>query len=184
MRMKKLLVLVIFLSFLCTGCASLSETSSLYRTGVKFLQGEDPVFAVNYLDAFLKAQPKSPYAPSAAFALGEFYFDNNDYFNSMRMFSDYIRNFPKHRGVIFAKLIIYKVLTNVKNSEVSLTSEEEDLIKEIRKELFSQPLFLMFYDKKSPRRYKSLNRNTYLVYDYVDKIKVFRNDKVFLELSP
>lgn len=184
MRVKKLLAIIIFVFFFCSGCASVNSSSAIYRTGVQFLQGEDPVFAVPYLESFLRAQPNSPYAPSTLFVLGEIYYDNNDYFNSMRMFSNYIRNFPKHRGVIFAKLIIYKILIDVKKGETNLSIEEETLTKEIRKELFSQPLFLMFYDKKAPRRYKSLDRNTYLVYDYVDKIKVFRNDKVFLELSP
>jgi len=63
-------------------------------------------------------------------------------------------------------------------------AQHDLLIKEIRKELFSKPLFLIFYDKKSPRAYRSLFKNTYLVYDYVDKIRVLRNDKIFLELSP
>jgi len=117
------------------------------------------------------------------FALGEYYFDNSDYFNSIKMFSDYIHSYPKHKGVIFAKLIIYKIIAEFKNEE-ALGPQEDALIKEIRKELFSQPLFLVFYDKKSPRLYRSLFHNSYLVYDYVDKIKVFRNDKIFFELSP
>lgn len=183
MRKKPFFFFLIFALLLILGCATFSETGERYRASQQDIQEGQLYFAFVHLKAILKDDPKSPYAPTAAFALGEYYFDNTDYYNAIAKLSDYIRLYPKDKGVIFAKLLIYKALTTVKKEE-DMGEQEAALIKEIRKELFSQPLFLIFYDKKSPRSYKSLFNHSYLVYDYVDKIKVFRNDKIFLELLP
>jgi hypothetical protein len=165
------------------GCATFSTTGEQYREGMQDYKEGRTYFAILIFKSLVKDDPRSPYAPQAAFAVGEYYFDNADYFNSLKSLSDYIHAYPKHKGAVFAKLIIYKILTSV-NKEEALGVKEDALVSEIRKELFSQPLFLIFYDKKAPRSYKSLFKHSYLVYDYVDKIKVFRDDKIFLELSP
>ncbi len=161
----------------------MTTSGEQYRDGLRDLKEGRIYFAFLNFRSVFKEDPDSPYAPEAAFAVGEYYFDNSDYFNSLKTLSDYIHKYPKHRGAVFAKLIIYKILTDVKREDV-LGVQEDTLVKEIRKELFSQPLFLIFYDKKSPRSYRSLFNHSYLVYDYVDMIKVFRDDKIFLELSP
>jgi len=183
MKTKLLSLCLIILLLGPLGCATLSETSDRYRSAVGAIENNQPYFAVVYLKSFLKDDPQSIYAPAATFALGEYYFDNSDYFNALTTLSDFIHRYPKDKGAVFAKLIIYKIITGFKKEE-DAGDQESELIKEIRKELFSQPLFLIFYDKKLPRPYKSLFKNSYLVYDYVDKMKVFRNDKIFLELSP
>ena len=180
--MKRALSLVLLLALL-GGCAAIGESGARWREAQRNLSDGQKPFAILRLMGLAKEGPRSPYARPATFALGEYYFDVKDYANSVEMFSRFIRDYPDGTGDIFAKIIIYKMITQFKE-EQALGAEEEALIQEIRKELFSQPLFLMFYDKKSPRSYKSLLKNSYLVYDYVDKIKVFRNDKPFLELTP
>ncbi len=165
------------------GCASFSETADHYRAGVSAFEDGQTDFAIIHLRRVINEAPESPYAPQSMFALGEYYYDNTDYFNSIKRLSSFIRQHPKDKGVVFAKVLIYKMITTFK-AESALNEQEEALMKEIRKELFSQPLFFVFYDKKSPRSYKSLFHHAYLVYDYVDRIKVFRDDKLFLELSP
>ncbi len=171
------------LALLVGGCATISETGERYRAAIQAFRDGQTYFAFMHLKAIAKDDPGSPYAPAATFALGEYYFDNEDTFNAVKTLSDYVGRYPKDKGVVFAKLIIYKIITEIKKDE-RLSEEQTALIKEIRKELFSQPLFLIFYDKKIPRSYKSIFNHSYLVYDYVDKIKVFRDDKSFLELSP
>lgn len=175
-------VAVFFISFLA-GCVSMTETGERYRSSLQAIDEGQVDFAVIHLKAIVKDAPDSPYAPAATFALGEYYFDNADYFHAIKTLSDFIHNFPDDKGGVFARLIIYKIITGF-GKERDFSEEEDVLVREIRKQLFSQPLFLIFYDKKTPRSYKSLFKNSYLVYDYVDKIKVFRNDKLFLELSP
>lgn len=171
------------LVLLLTGCATITETGERYRCAVQSFKDGQTYFSIMHLNAIIKDDPRSPYAPSAMFALGEYYFDQEDYYNSISTLSRYVRSYPKDKGIVFAKLIIYKIINEFKNSE-ELGEQESELIKEIRKELFSQPLFLVFYDRKLPRSYKSIFDHSYLVYDYVDKIKVFRDEKIFLELSP
>ncbi|MDD5019416.1 MAG: outer membrane protein assembly factor BamD [Candidatus Omnitrophica bacterium] len=165
------------------GCVSLTETGDRYRAAVQTFRDGQTYFSIMHLKAIVKDDPNSPYAPASMFALGEYYFDNADTFNAVKTLSDYVRRYPKDKGVVFAKLIIYKIITEIKKDD-ELNEQQAALIKEIRKELFSQPLFLIFYDRKIPRSYKSIFDHSYLVYDYVDKIKVFRDDKNFLELSP
>jgi hypothetical protein len=181
--MKLLRMVCLGVLVVAAGCATFSASADLYREGMRNFNDGRLEFAVLSLSSLIKEDLQSPYAPQSAFAVGEYFFDKSDGFNSLKTLSDYIHAYPKHKGVIFAKLIIYKMLIGVKNEE-TLGVQERALIQEIRKELFSQPLFLIFYDKKAPRSYKSLFKHTYLVYDYVDKIKVFRDDKIFLELSP
>ncbi|MDD2866181.1 MAG: outer membrane protein assembly factor BamD [Candidatus Omnitrophica bacterium] len=182
MKMKVLLLWCCAALFVA-GCATVSETGDRYRAAVQAFRDGQTYFAFMHLKAIVKDDPTSPYAPAATFALGEYYFDNEDTFNAVKTLSDYVSLYPKDKGVVFAKLIIYKIITEIKKDE-RLSEEQSALIKEIRKELFSQPLFLIFYDRKIPRSYKSIFNHSYLVYDYVDKIKVFRDDKSFLELSP
>jgi len=165
------------------GCASMSETADRYHEGVQAFEDGQSYFAIIHLRRAIEEAPASPYAPAAMFALGEYSFDGGDYYNSIKILSSFIHHHPKDKGVIFAKVLIYKMITTFK-ADSALTEQEEALMKEIRKELFSQPLFFVFYDKKFPRLYRSLFHHEYLVYDYVDRIKVFRDDKLFLELSP
>lgn len=185
MTMKsKLLSIVFGLAILsATGCAMLSEPGDNYRNAMTDIKNGRSEFGFVYLKRVVESGPSSSYAPAAKFAVGEHYFDNYDYYNAIETLSDYLLKYPKDKGAVFAKLLIYKMIADIKNAKIS-DIQHEALIKEIRKELFSKPLFLIFYDKKSPRSYKSLFKNTYLVYDYVDKIRVLRNDKIFLELSP
>lgn len=183
MGLRRYAVIVLLFVFAAAGCASLSESGERYRLSTQDIRDGRLYFALINLKDILRDDPGSPYAPQSAFALGEYYFDNTDYSSALTAFSDYIHRYPKHKGAIFAKLLIYKIMVEFKKGE-TLGEQESALIAMIRKELFSQPIFLIFYDKKSPRSYKSLFQHSYFVYDYVDKIKVFRDDKIFLELSP
>jgi outer membrane protein assembly factor BamD (BamD/ComL family) len=185
MRSRYIFILLILFLVCVTGCASVSESGDEYRESLREIHEGKPYFDFAFLHfkAILDDNPNSAYAPQAAFAVGEYYFDVADYYNAIKTLYMYIHQYPKDRGVIFAKLILYKIISSVQK-ETIVGVEEDTLIKEIRKDLFSQPLFLIFYDKKLPRSYQSLFRNSYTVYDYVDKIKVLRNGKSFLELSP
>ncbi|MFH1691319.1 MAG: outer membrane protein assembly factor BamD [Candidatus Omnitrophota bacterium] len=174
--------LFLYLLFLA-GCATFTQSGEWYRMSIDDIHQDRPYFAILNLKNILKEYPESPYAPKAAFAIGEYYFDNGDYYNAINVLSNYIRRYPDDKGVVFAKLIVYKIITNFKKEDVA-NAQQDVLIREIRRELFSEPLFLIFYDKKSPRSYQSIFSNSYLVYDYIDKIKVFRNDKDFIELTP
>jgi hypothetical protein len=181
--MKRLLPLVLALG-LASGCATFSESGARYRECLLNLQNGQKSFAVIRMMSLAKEGPDSPYAKQVTFALGEYYYECKDYGNAVRMFTRFVGDYPRDRGAIFAKIMLYKMISEFKE-EQALGAQEEALIQEIRKELFSQPLFLIFYDKKSPRSYTSLLfKNSYRVYDYVDQIKVLRNDKPFLELEP
>ena len=165
------------------GCASMSPAGRSYHDALHQLANGQDYFANVNLISLANQEPPSAYGSTAMFAAGEIFYDNGDYSSAVRMLSRFLSHYPKDKGAIFAKIIIYKIITEYQ-SDKTLDVQEEALIQQIRKELFSSPLFLIFYDKKAPRSYKSLLKNTYLVYDYVDKIKVFRNDKAFLELTP
>ena len=112
--------------FCICGCANLSESADRYRESVQEIGEGRVYFAVIHLQSIVKDDPSSPYAPAAAFALGEYYYDQADYFDSLKTLSEYIRNYPKHKGVVFAKLIIYKIIMEVKNDTVSLSVQEDE----------------------------------------------------------
>jgi len=183
--MKKILLLIVCLS-ICTilsSCAFLSEGSTYYEGARIAAKNHNYDSAFMNLKAFLRNDPKSKYSPTVCFALGEYYLDRSDYVDSAVTFFNYINDFPNDKGVIFAELIIYKIATQIRNDK-EITLNEKDLIDAIRKKILSRPMLFMFFDNKKSFSYRSLFGNTYTAYDYVDKVKVMRNDKLFLELTP
>lgn len=176
--------LIIFL--LCvflSSCATLSNSANYYHQAIYQVKKDNHYAAFMRLRALLNDNPHSPYAPKAAFAVGEYYFENNDYLDAAVAFREYIRNYPNDPGTVFAELVIYK-MANRANPNKNIQLKEQYLLESIRKKMFSKPIFFIFVENRKSFSYRSIFGNIYSAFDYVDKVKVIRNDKLFLELSP
>lgn len=174
-----ILVLCVFLS----SCATISDSANYYRDACQQAKNKNYDAAFMRLRAVLNDNPHSQYAPKAAFAIGEYYLERRDYLDAVVAFHQYIENYPSDSGVIFAETVIYKIATEVKSIK-SIPIKGRDLLEGIRKRMFSKPVFFIFSEKKKSYSYRSLFGNVYVAFDYVDKVKIMRNDQLFLELSP
>lgn len=183
--MKKIIIFVTCLLVCITlsSCAFLSEGSTYYDAARIAAARQNYDAAFMNLKAFLRNDPKSKYSPTACFALGEYYLDRSDYLDSAMTLFNYINDYPNDKGVIFAELIIYKIATQIRNDK-DISFSEKDLVEAIRKKILSRSMFFMFLNNSKSFAYRSLFGNIYTAYDYVDKVKVMRNDKLFLELTP
>lgn len=173
---------IIILCFSLPSCATLSINAE-YRNAVDYAKKQDYDKAFMKLKAFLLNNPDSLYAPKASFAIAEYYLDNNDYADAQDEFYKYLKNYPNDPGAIFAQLIIYKISVETKNiKEISL--KEKEITANIREKVFSKPIFFIFFENRKSFSYRSVFGNSYTAYDYVDKLKVIRNGKLFIELKP
>lgn len=180
---KYIVVIILLLCVSFSSCATLSSSASFYQKALYFAKKKDYDMSFMYLKAILNDNPKSFYAPKAAFSVGEYYYENNDYLDAMVAFRKYIQDYPKDDGVIFAELFIYTMATTRQPSK-NIPIKERYFLESIRKKMFSKPVFFIFFEDKKTFSYRSMLGNVYQAIDYVDKVRVTRNDKILLDLSP
>ncbi|MBL7131380.1 MAG: outer membrane protein assembly factor BamD [Candidatus Omnitrophica bacterium] len=176
-------IIVFLLCVFLTSCATFSDSGKYYRQANSFAKNKDYDVAFLKLRMLLNNNPRSPYAPKAAFTVAEYYFESGDYFDAIIAFRKYINAYPKDKGVIFAELMIYKMATQV-NPNKNIPFNERYFLDSIRKKMFAKPVFFIFTENKEIFSYRSAFDNIYSAFDYVDKVKVMRNDELFFELSP
>jgi outer membrane protein assembly factor BamD (BamD/ComL family) len=174
-----LFILCVFLS----SCSTLSKSGKYYHQAYAYAKNKNYTSAFLSLRTLLNNDPRSSYAPMAAFSVAEYYLEAGDYFDATIAFRKYINAYPNDEGVIFAELMIYKMATQV-NPNKNLPFNERYFLDNIRKKMFAKPVFFIFAENKKSFSYKSAFGNIYSAFDYVDKIKITRNDEIFFELSP
>ena len=172
--MKKIRYVALFLVLLNLSCAT-STGQNRYREITRDAKAGNIDFAFVKLNSYLKDFPDSIHVAQVRFALCEYYFQIKDYRSAIYKLRDYIIDFPEEEATIFAKLILYKILSEYK--------KEPALTEKIKESLFSKSLFLVFSESKI-KKYKTLFNNTYKVLNYVDKIEVFKNNDLFLKITP
>lgn len=176
-------IIAIVLCLVLCSCATVSDSGQYYRKARSYVDKNDHDSAFLNLRAILNNEPNSAYAPFAAFAVAEYYFERDDYLDAAMAFRKYINGYPKDDGVVFAELMIYKMATqsNTKN----LPYNERYFLDNIRKKMFSKPLFIIFKEsKRESFTYTSALNNVYSAFDHVDKITIERNGQTLLEIAP
>lgn len=173
-----ILVLCVFLS----SCASFTKSADYYNQASSYAKDKNYDSAFLKLRALLNDNPRSAYAPKAAFSVAEYYYDSGDYLDAMVAFRKYIDAYPEDEGVIFAKLMIYKMATH--KTPKNMPFNERYFLDNIRRKMFDKPVFIIFKVDKESFSYSSAFGNVYSAFDHVDKVSITRNDKFFFELSP
>lgn len=112
------------------------------------------------------------------FSIGECFFHQRAYLDSINAFREYLRDYPRHKAGVFAKIYLAKILALLKTD----TQTEKELKKEVEKSLYASPLFLAFKEyRKKP--YKSVVGNVYEIHEYVNRIEVYLNEETFFEVK-
>lgn len=174
MKINTLKFAVAILIFINLSCIT-STQDSQYYDALKEAKSGNADFAFMKLNNYLRENPDSIHTQEIRFAIGEYYFQIKDYRDAIYKLTDYIKDYPKDESIIFAQAILYKILLEYK--------KEPQLIQNLKENFFSKSLFLIFSESKA-KYYKSILNNTYKIVDYVDKIEIFKNNGLFLKITP
>ncbi len=150
-----------------------------YEKARQFIKQRKYDFAFLEFRSVVRNFPGSKYARESRFAVGEYLFMQKMHWESVKNFSEYIRDYPDSAGAIFARAYLLKIMENIEDA----SAEEKKAIEDIKTELFSEPLFLIFSEYKEIS-YKSAFNNNFSIRYYVDIIKVYKNDKPFITITP
>lgn|GEM_PF-550527 len=177
-------IVIFILIFSCLGvltsCASFTSVDALYNDARHFAKEGRQDFAFLSLTELLREDSEYRYAAEAKFAIAEYYFLKSEFSMAIPELVDLLNSYPESKLSLFTKSILYKIISDVKWEKSDKT---QALIKEIRNEFFASPVFFVFSEFKE-KSITSLLGNTYLLKEYVDKIDIFQNDKLFLSVSP
>lgn len=175
--MKKIFSLV-FLCIWSVSCASLAGDRILYNRAVDSARNSDFNTTFFALRQLLREYPESNYIPDTKFALGEYYFKQNNYRESLGMLSDFLDNYPQHQARVFALAMVYKLFKEYASDK---TLEAFDI--KIKDKFFNKPLFLLFSRSRNKTYHSFLDTN-FTIREYIDKIEILKDNESFLEVSP
>lgn len=157
-------LLIVILVFFNISCA----------TGPK-IKNDNPDIAFIQLKSYLNGHPNSPHTRKVKFGLAEYYFQINDYKDAIEALTSYISDYTPDRSTAFAYFMLYKI--------ISENYQNGGILQKIKEKFFSKSMFLMFGEAKT-HSYKSIFNNTYKAYEHIDRIEVYKNNEIFLQLTP
>ena len=175
-----LLCLISLFAYFSSSCASFSAADRLYGKARQFAKEEQSYFAFMALSELIRDYPDYRFAREAKFAIAEYYFLEGNFNTALNRLVDFLHNYADNEFSIFAKSFLYKIITDVKWIEEEKAAQ---IAEEIKAEFFSKPAFFVFSEFKETS-ITSFLRNTYVLKEYVDKIDIFQNDKLFISVSP
>jgi len=149
-----------------------------YDAAIRYIKKKQPDFALLEFRSVVRDFPKSPLAQRSVFAIAEYYYDNKMYYDAIKDFTGYVKNYPDSKANVFAKAYLLKIIEEIKDP----TREEKNTFEDIKKEIFSKPLFLLFKEYKETS-YKSPSRNKFKIRYYIDNIEVYRNGQLFIKIA-
>ena len=171
------IILIILASTVISSCASLTEPGTIYKIALNNVKEKNLDSAFMNFRELARDYPNSPYSRNARFAMAEYLFTKKDYYDSLREFVSIIEDFPNTSQALFAKAIVYKALSEFSSKEI------EGLSSKIKREFFAQPIILVFSEYKT-KSFKTLLGSHYTIKDYVDRVEIFKDNEIFLKITP
>jgi len=174
MKIKIEVFLIITLVFINLSCATLNREDE-YCSILKEARRGETDFAFIKLKDYLREKPETTHKTGIRFAMCEYYLQTNNYRDAISELTKYIIDYPEDKSTVFARAILYKILIEYNGDPL--------VIEKLKKVFFSNYLFLAF-SKSKAKSYTSIFNNTYKIIEYVDKIEVFKNNALFLKITP
>jgi outer membrane protein assembly factor BamD (BamD/ComL family) len=169
---------VIILSLLLQGgfwvtCVEASEADLKWQDAIVSAKQGDYDFAFMDFQSFLEEYPESRHCVAAQFALGEYYFLQNNLPMASNAFKNVYSQYPQHQEALIALAYLFKI------AEIQKHSAD---IKDYRSKAASfRQLTFIFNDKKSFKFLSGFQRKHKLVY-YINKVELYVNDELFTEV--
>lgn len=179
-RIAYIILSAVFFVFILNELSFAATDGALvkYEEGLKLAKEKEYDFAFLSFRSLVQEYPKSKYAQDALFAVGEYFYQVKSYYDVNKIFNEYINKYASSPGAIFAKAYLYKII------------EYSDKVEERRKEtadkltldFFSQIPFLLMPENKE-RSYLSAFNNKFTLNYQPDKIEIYQNGKIFIEIT-
>jgi len=180
MKLKHFILLVLLI-FSNISCAIFKEDAAIYRDALNNVRLDNLDFAFMKFRELENNFPTSNYLAAVKFGMAEYLFLQGDYSNASSKLIEYIKEYSQSKAVVFAEAILYKILSEkMKGEDLKDTETIKGVIK---KHYFSNSIFFIFSEYKT-KSYYSVLGNRYRIYEYVDRIEVFKNNELFLKVTP
>ena len=150
------------------------EDKNLYDKGFFAAKKGKLDFAFINFYKLLREFPGSQYREQALFAVAEYYILIGDRHNAIKSFEEFTDKFPSSSAWPFATAYLLQIAKKQK---------EQTLINKLQKDLIaSQQVSLVFREFKE-LEYKSAFNTVYRALIFIDKIKIYVDGDLFLEIS-
>jgi len=169
---------VIILSLLWQGCfwvtcVKASEADLEWKEAIGFAKQGETDFAFMDFQTILDDCPHSRHCLGAQFALGEYYFLQNNLPMASEAFEDFYAQYPQHEEALIALAYLFQI--------AKIENRPHDMEGYRSKAASFRQLTFIFNDKKSFRFSSGFQRKYKLVY-YINKVELYVNDKLFTEI--
>lgn len=169
---------ILLLSVFIVGALRSSDAEEIYNEAIEYVKGERYDSALMQFRSVIREFPESVYARESAFAIGEYFYMKKIYNQAVKNFSEYIENYPESKATIVARAMVLKIMRHSKNPSITVKKMINNLIRSF----FEKPLMILFSDHKE-LEYISPMQNKFIIRHYLDRIEVYRNDKLFFEIN-
>lgn len=151
-----------------------------YRWAVRDYRRGSTEFALMGFRQVMEKYPDTHWAKQSMFALAEIYFNWNNYSDAANLWIKYIKDYPTSKEALLARIYLILALNNTGDSKRAIV---EQLTEQLKKELFSRPVFLGFSEYKT-YLYQSALGNKYELREFIDRIEIYLNEKLFYQILP
>ena len=86
-----------------------------YDAAVRCIKKKEPDFALMEFRSVVRDFPKSPLAKRSMFAIAEYCYDNKIYYDAVKGFTEYIKNYPDSKANVFAMAYLLKITEDIKD---------------------------------------------------------------------
>jgi tetratricopeptide (TPR) repeat protein len=169
---------VIILSLLLQGgfwttCVKASEADLKWKDAIGFAKQGQSDFAFMDFRSILQEYPHSRYSMAAEFALGEYYFLQNNLDMASITFSHFYLQYPHREEAMIALGYLYQI--------AKMENKPEDVKKYRTKAVSFRHLTFIFKENKLFNFISGLQRKHKLVY-YINKVELYVNGQLFTEV--
>ncbi len=169
---------VIILSLLLQGCwwvpcVEASDADVKWNEAVSSAKQAEYDFAFMDFNTILELYPHSRYGPAAEFAIGEYYFLENNLPMASDEFLDFYAKYPQHEEALIALAYLYKI---------AQTRHLPEEMKKYRKKAASFRQLTFIFNNNKYFKYRSGFQHRYKLVYYIDKVELYDNNKLFTEV--
>jgi len=163
--------LMLVLSCIFVSSSYASEDGRLYGKAIEAVKKNNLNSSFMHLSRIVDRYPSSKFFAPALFSLGEYYYGIGDLFDAKNSFEKFVEADPKSKPAVFARAYLVKI---AKNNEESFSDYEKEIVTFKRLSLF-------FRDSKAIK-YSSVFLKKYKAIYFIDKVEIYVNEKLFIEI--
>ncbi|MFC1666969.1 hypothetical protein ACFL0P_03775 [Candidatus Omnitrophota bacterium] len=149
-----------------------------YEKATQLIKKKQHDFALMEFRSIIRNFPDSKYACESLFAVGEYFYNQKNYYEATKYFTECVEHYPDLNEAVFARAYLLEITRRTEKPK----GGEKTFVDDIEMEFFSKPLFLLFSEYREVS-YKSAFQNNFTIRYYIDMIEVYKNDTLFVKIT-